>query len=212
MSEITYKEKFEQLQDLLLGAFNTFYVWKALQTEENNDVYKEDGNFWSVVIPALQHEWFISLARLFEDSRFSDKGKVISVHALIKEHPNSTKVKDAKEFIQKNDRVFKNITRIRDLRHAHNNARFLVSPKGFEKKFELKYGELEEIFEFADKLLEILHPEDNYGYILDHMKDEARIHTEDIIRGLRYFFNERNKYRKRWVNGEVDGPDFPLKT
>lgn len=211
MSEISYKEKFEQFQHLMLAAFGTFYVWKSLQNEEYNDVYKMDGSFWSAVLPALQHEWFIGLARLFEESRYSSEGRVISVYVLMREHPDSVRVKEVGEFLKRNGRVLNNIARIRDHRHAHNNAQFLISPKDFQKRFEIKYSELEEIFEFANKLLGILHPEDDHGYVLDHLKKEAQTHTEDIVRAVRHFFAERNEHRKKWAHGEVDDPDFPSK-
>lgn len=195
---ISYKQKFEQLQHLLLGAYETFYVWKALQNEKYNELYKINNGFWSAVIPALQHEWFIALARLFENSKYSKSGSVISVYSLIHEHPNKERAAQASDFLHKNKKVIQNISRIRDHRYAHNNANFLVNPKEFEARFSIKYAELEDMFEFSDKLLGLLHPEDGHGYTLDHMKKEAERDTKDAIDGLEYFNAKRKEHREKW--------------
>jgi hypothetical protein len=207
---ISYEAKFAQLQTLLLGAYETFYTWKALQNEEYNDLYKINNGFWSAVIPALQHEWFIGLARLFEDSKHSRSGTVVSVYSLIQEHPNKERAQQAKEFVEKNQRVIQNITRIRDHRHAHNNANFLINPKEFEKRFSIKYAELEGMFEFSGKLLGFLHPEDGHGYMLDHLKEEAERDTKDTMGALRYFNTKRKEHREKWVR-EGGDPHFPAK-
>jgi hypothetical protein len=207
---ISYKQKFEQLQHQLLGAYETFYAWKALQDEKYNELYRLDNGFWSAVIPALQHEWFIGLARLFEDSKYSKNGTVISAYSLIQEHPNKERAKQAGEFLDKNQKVINNISRIRDHRHAHNNANFLVNPKEFEVRFSIKYTELEDMFEFSDKLLGFLHPEDGHGYVLDHMREETERDTKDVMEGLKYFNTKRKEHRERWRQ-EGGDPFFPPK-
>jgi len=210
-AEITYEEKFKQLQNLLLAAFETFYTWKTLQNEEYNDLYKINSGFWGAVIPALQHEWFIGLARLFEDSQYARSGAIVSVYSLISEHPNKERAAQATEFLDKNKKVINNIARIRDHRHAHNNANFLVNPKDFEKRFSIKYSELESMFEFSDQLLGILHPEDEHGYMLNHLKEEAERDTKGVVEGLRYFNTKRNEHRQRWLKDRVGSIHFPPK-
>ena len=206
----SYEEKFRQFQSLFLASYETYYVWKALQNEEHNELFSFNNGFWSAVIPALQHEWFIGLARLFEDSVLSKQGTVVSVYALIESHPNQSKVKEASEFFDKNHVVINSITRIRDHRHAHNNMNALMNPKDFEKRFPLKYSEVEDIFEFADRILSILHPEDGHGYMLDHLKEDGERHTKDVIEALRYFNKKRNEYREKWMeNG--NNYQFPPK-
>jgi hypothetical protein len=207
--DITYKQKFEQLQHLLLGAYATYYTWKALQKEEYNELYRINNDFWSAVIPALQHEWFIGLARLFEDSRYSKSGSVVSVFSLIAEHPNKERAKEAGIFLDKNQKVLKNITRIRDHRHAHNNAEFLINPQDFEKRFSIKYAELDEIFEFSDRILSFLHPEDGHGYVLGHLREEAERDTKDVMDGLEYFNTKRKEHREKWVKDGIGSPAFP---
>lgn len=209
--KVSYKDKFDKLQGLLLSAYTTFYVWKRLQNEKNNDLYNFNKGFWAAVLPALQNDWFIGLARLFEDSRYAQSGEVISVHSLISEHANKRRVEEANEFLIKNSKVIKNIARIRDNRHAHNNARTLVDPKDFEKKFSVRYDELEAMFEFSDKILGILHPEDGHGYMLNHLKEEAERDTDDIIVGLRYFNTKRSNHRQKWVKEGIGSIHFPPK-
>ncbi len=205
VKDILYKEKFEQLQHQLLASYSTFYVWKSLQKEEYNEFYKINNGFWSAVIPALQHEWFMGLARVFEDSAYSKKNKIISVHSLIQEHPNKQRAEAAQEFLDKNQKVIKNISRIRDHRHAHNNAKFLVNPEEFENIFSIQYSEIEHMFDFSGKLLSLLHPEDGHGYMLGHMKDEAELHTKDVMDGIRYFNFKRKEHRERYVK---EGGDY----
>lgn len=207
----SYNKKFEQLQHLLLGAYETFYVWKTLQKEEYNKTYTINNGFWGAVLPALQHEWFIGLARLFENSKYTKNGKVFSMYSLIEEHPDKERVKMAKEFLDKNIKAIENITRIRDHRHAHNNVSFHVDPKESEKKFPIKYSEIEDIFEFTDKMLGILHPDDGHGYSLDHLKEEAERDTKDVIDGLEYFNNKRIEHRNLWVKNGAGTIHFPPK-
>lgn len=204
---ISYKQKFEQLQHQLLGAYETFYVWKALQNEKYNELYRINNDFWSAVIPALQHEWFIGLARLFEDSKYTKSGTVISVYSLIQDHPNNERAAEAIEFLDKNQKVINNIARIRDHRHAHNNAHFLINPKDFETRFSIKYAELEDVFEFSDKLLGLLHPEDGHGYTLAYMKEGAERDSKDVMDALRYFNDIRKQHREKWVQ-EGGDPTF----
>jgi hypothetical protein len=206
---ISYEDKFKQLQNLLLGAYETFYVWKALQKEEYNELFPVSNAFWVVTLPALQHEWFMGLARLFEDSSYSKSGAVVSVYSLIQEHPLKERTEIANDFLNKNKVVINNIARIRDYRHAHNNADFLINSKDFEKRFPIKYGEIEDIFEFTDKMLGILHPEDGHGYSLDHMKEEAERHTSDVMVGLKYFYQKREEYRRNWITTRQGKYEFP---
>lgn len=206
---ITYKEKFEQLQHLLLGAYETFYVWKVLQNQEYNELYTKNNGFWSAVIPALQNEWFMGLARLFEDSDDTKSGKVISVYSLTQEHPNKVRAKQASDFIDKNQQVIQNISRFRHVHLAHNNAKFLVNRKEFETRFSIKYIELEEIFKFSDSLLGILHPEEGHSYVLDHMKEVAERDTKDVMHGLVDFDLKREESRKRWIQERRSLPLAP---
>ncbi len=206
---MTYKQKFQQLQHLLLGTYSTFYVWKILQNEEYNCLYKTDNGFWSVVLPALQHEWFIGLARIFEDSKYSKSGAVVSVYSLVMEHPVKERVKEVTLLLSENDKVIKNIARIRDHRYAHNNINFLINPKEFEKKFLIKYSEIERIFEFSDKLLSLLHPEDGHGYMLERLREEAERDSIDVMKSLTFFNKMRDEHRQKWVETGIGDPHFP---
>ncbi len=208
---ISYEDKFKQLQHQLLSAYETYYVWKTLQREEYNAVYKLNNGFWSAVLPALQHEWFMGLARIFECSSYSKSGKIISVHSLIETHPNATRAQKATDFLDTNSTVLFNIDRIRDLRYAHNNASYLTNTKVFGSRFEIKYTEIEEVFEFTDKMLGILHPEEDNGYSLDHLKKEAEFHTKDVLTGLKYFNEKRTEYRNNWQANLQQQYEFPPK-
>ncbi len=208
MSEATYREKFDKITNLLLAAYLTFYVWKALQKEENNDVFT-GSEFWTVVIPALQHEWFIGLARLYEDSNYSKRGTVLSVYSLIPEHPDKERAKQAEDFLEKNAATLNSINRVRDHEHAHNNTTHLLKPGELFKRFPLKYHEIEELFEFTDKLLSILNPEEGHSWVVSHLREDAERDTEDVISGLRYFKTQRTKHRERYARGETDDHTFP---
>lgn len=205
----SYEEKFKKTQDLLLGAFSTYYSWKSLQVPENQNIYNVNNDFWSVTIPALQHEWFLGLARIFEDSSYTRNGQVLSVYSLITNHPDNVRKQQAQDFLDKNKKVLTNIERVRDHFHAHNNLDALMNPKEFELRFSIKYDEIEEIFQFADKLLGILHPEDGHGFVLDHLKEEAEKDTQDVITGLKYFNKKRKDHYQSWTYNSTNIHDFP---
>lgn len=210
-AKISYKDRFGQFQHQAIVAYEAYYVWKALQKPENQEIYNANSGFWSVALLALQNEWFMGLARLYEESSHSQSGKVISVHSLVSDHPNQERAKLAKAFVEQNRPVLNNIARIRDHRLAHNNAQLLTNPKEFEKRFSIKYADLDRIFEFTAELLGILYPDDGHGYALDHLKSEAEHHTDYLIDGLKYFYEQRKEHINKFVRGEINNPTFPPK-
>ncbi|MDE1945458.1 MAG: hypothetical protein KGI03_04295 [Patescibacteria group bacterium] len=206
---IPYEKKFEQLQQRLVSAYATFYVWKALQNDAYNKIYKHHNPFWAAVLPALQHEWLIELARVYEDSSWSKAGVVVSAQALAREAPNAARAKEAVDLLQANNSTIQSIGRLRDNQLAHNNARHLSDPKKLLEKFPLKYADIEDVFELTHKILSLLHPEDGHGYMLDHVKKEAEIHTKGLMELVWWVQQKRDQHREEWRKTGVGSIHFP---
>jgi hypothetical protein len=206
---LSYAEKFKLLQDHLLAAFQTFEFWKTLQNPENQTVYNKNPAFWNTVFRSMQESWFMGLARIFEDSQYSESGKVLSVFGLVEEHPNQVRAQEARNFISENSAAIANINRIRDHHYAHNNTKHLADPSVLMERFPLKNEEIIKIFHFSDKLLSLLHPDDGNGYVLDHIQDEARRDANDVVAGLKYFNEKRDAHFEDTLNGKGFDFKFP---
>ena len=92
---MTYKLKFDAIKQQLLGALSTYYLWKTLR--DSKELYLYNKEFWWLVIPALQNEWFMVLARLHESSQWTKSGKVLSIFSLLQDHPDTERAAKALE-------------------------------------------------------------------------------------------------------------------
>jgi len=206
-NKITYTKKFDEFQKLLLNAYNTFAVWKALQNEEYNETYKKHTPFWSAVLYSLQESWLLALARLYEESNYSKAGRVISVSALILDHPNQTRAKKAGTLLKENKTVLENIGKLRHHQLAHNNTAHLIDPKKLLTKFPIKYDEVDKIFKFTAELLSALNPQERHSYTLGSM-DEAKMSTKDLIKNIQYYQAKKREHLDKFTRGEIDSYKF----
>jgi len=199
MSVYSYESKFNKIKTQLLNAFATFHVWKALQVETNKEIYKDNIGFWSPTIPALEREWLITLARLFEDSRHTKRGDTLSIYSLITEHPDSDKKTAAEAYLLKNKNIYSDIKELRDKHLAHNDLKALMNVRGKGRK--LTIGAIEDMLNFTNELLKILDSDNDRSYSLSVLKQQAETDTEYLIIALKYFHENRDKYLSSLAKG-----------
>ena len=209
MDKDEYKKRFDSLYSNLLGACATFYSWKGLQEKAYEEIYDGAKYFWGATLIALQNEWLLSLAKCFEDTKYTKDGKVISVQALLKHHPDPVRSQKVAEFLKKHERVLASISRLRDHQLAHLNSEHLASPGKLLQKFPIVYGEIEALLQDFPSLFSLLNPESGVGYGLDNYTKEPEREAKYTMEKIKYFDKKRKEHLDRFVSGEINDPNFP---
>lgn len=99
-------------------------------------------NFWSVVIPSLQHGWIMSMARLFDPAYHSrDKKKEkprLSLEYILELLDDTSLAQTIRNKVQKHNLTIQSIKKQRDNFIAHNNVNFKSTKieMGIENLFE----------------------------------------------------------------------------
>lgn len=205
---VVYKKRFDQLYKTLLWVSATFYSWKGLQNAQYESTYNQEKTFWSVVLSALQDEWLISLAKCFEDSRFSKRNKVVSVYALLQYHPDPIRARKAGSLLQKHKAVLFNISQLRHRQLAHLNAEHLANPKALLRGHPIVYGHVEALLQEFPELISLLNPESGIGYSLGGFVKDPESEAIHVMDKLQYVREKEKEHLDRYSAGEIDDPFF----
>lgn len=204
-----YKKRFATLYSHLLGTSATFYSWKGLQKNEYQPLYNRAKYFWGSVLIALQNEWVIGLAKCFEESSYSRRNEVISVHALLKHYlrrqTDSSKADKVKTLLKKHKRVISNIIQLRH-KLAHIDAEYFNNPIDFLKKYPVDYGEVQDLFADFETLLSSLNPKSGVGYSLSNYVKTPEWEAGHAMDEIQFFVEKEKEHLERYSAGETDNP------
>jgi len=208
MNTVEYKQRFEKAYSLLVEAHVFFFVWKGLQKKEYEQYWKEF-NFWNAVIQALDKSWMLSLAKIYEDSAYSEKDEIISIFSLVEHQLDEERKKKAREILENKKEILKNISIIRHNLGAHNNAKYTLNPNDLFKKFPIKYDEIESLFETTVDIFHLLHPEKDHGLTMDQFNEKCVLDVKMIMKKLKYYDDERQKHYEKCKRNEIPYSVFP---
>lgn len=211
MDSKEYETRFEKLFREFNEAHLFFFTWRALQKEEYEKHWKQESNFWNAVNSSLNKSWMLALAKIYEESSFSKKDEIISLFSLVNHQIDSGRQKQIKDFLNMNKNLFKNIKIIRDNILAHINAEYKMSREDLFKKFPIKYGEIEKLFEATEELFHLLHPQSNHSLSMEGFNQGCETDVKKIMEKIAFFTNEQRKHFERIENG-VPYSEFPPKS
>ncbi len=211
MLEEEYKSKFEKIYQAAGEAHMDFYTWKGMQNPEFNETYKHFPSFWKATMHALENCWLNALAKLYEDSKYSRSGQVISIFGLLPHHPDAERKLKIESSLEEHKDLIQNIDKLRDHQLAHNNAKHLLNPEKLLQKFPIKYAEVENLLKMTCELLNLFNWETGHHYEFKMLNEDSERASQEIIKTVQFFIEERKKYLDRFVKGEVDSPHFPPK-
>ena len=114
-------------------AYRQFCVWRKLQDERYNPIYKKNGIFWDAVLKGLLVNTLSFLAKSFEkkNDRFDD---VLSIYYLC-----DLKLADCDETVGK-------LKKLRNKVLMHNDIKKAMDLEKFFKEVGLKYEDIEYLF------------------------------------------------------------------
>lgn len=207
LSEQEYKERFDKLYNMLSNTHLEFYVWKGLQQKEYEDIYGKNKYFWNTVLSSSQNAWLMNIARLYEESRFSHKGQVISIQALLPHCPNKENVKKVEEILESRP-VIENLKILRNKQLAHNDAEYLLDSKKIHPNLSIKYGDIEDLLEKSKEILHLMHP-DGDGFLFKPLEESSEEDSKLLIEKLQYYEDQRQVHMEKFRKGEIDNPRFP---
>lgn len=199
-----------KVRNNISNIYNAFYLWRSLQKSEYSEIYNKNKYFWGIVISSLQSSWLLGIAMLFEEPK---KGKeVISIPFLL-EFINEEKDKEEiKEEVKKKKLVLDNLWEWRCKILAHQDVEVAENIKDFYKKYPVKGEDVENLLASLQNILGMIksttvsHSE-TYSFKL--IKEEAERDAEQVIKELRYFFQEKAKNMEKFRKGEINNPIFP---
>jgi len=209
MSQKKYKDCFEKLYSLFTEAYLTFYVWKGLQEKEFEQIFRENNNFWSAILFALENTWLTSLAKLYEESNYSKRSTIISVYSLVPHQADAMRGKQARDSLKQHEGTIQNVRILRNNQLAHNNTEHLLNPKNILRKYPIKYTQVEELMEISVYLLSYLHPDTGHGYSFEGFAEGCQRDAKSMITKLEYFSKKKAEHRDKFLRGEVHSPQFP---
>lgn len=194
MEDEEYKNRFEKLYQSLTRAHLFFYVWKGLQNKAYQPQFDKDKNFWVATMFSLEEAWLQALSNIFENSKYSEQSKVISVYSLIDNQKDVKRKARAEEIIAENGDTLKNLAILRHHQLSHYNAQHLLNPGDILKKFPIKYGAVEKILGITEELLHCLHPESIHSYSFDGFNEESERSSKLVMKRIGHFLKEEKKH------------------
>ena len=143
-SQLKRQKTFSIFLEDLNFAFSQFVIWKDLQNAEYNPIFEKNKYVWTTLIRSLFLGFSAKLAKLTEN--FTEKqnpryGEVISIFYLLE-----LVLEEYKETLEK-------IKRLRNKILMHNDLETLTNLNSFTKELDLKYGDIEDVFQ---KLISVL--------------------------------------------------------
>ena len=209
MNPKEYSEQFNKLYNLLTEACLNFYVWKGLQDKNFEKTFAENSYFWSAVLFSLENNWLTSLAKLYENSSFSKKAKIISVYALLPHQTDRMRAVKVQSILILNTNVIKNIKKLRDNQLAHNNAKHLLDPKVILKKFPINYGKVEQLLSATNQILSNLNPKTGHGHMYKMLVDDSENDGKQVVNKLEYHSKLNKAHLEKFRKGEVSSHRLP---
>ncbi|MBU1102751.1 hypothetical protein KJ853_03810 [Patescibacteria group bacterium] len=209
MTREEYKKRFNILNYFFTEAYLSFYIWKGLQDKAFEKTFLENPRFWSATLLAIENTWLSGLAKIYEDSEYSKKAKVISVYALLPYQTDSVRAAKVQNILELNSNVIKNIIILRQHQLAHNNAQHLMNPKAILKRFPIVYADVEKLLLSSGEILSNLNPDKGYGYEYKMWADDCEHDGKDVIKKLQYYSKLRREHYDKLKRGEIDDWQFP---
>ena len=210
MTSKEYSRRFEQLYRLFSEAYLVFYVWKGLQDKAFEKTFSENPGFWNATLFSLENCWLTGLARIYENSRFSQSSKVISVFALLPHQTDMARATKVRSMLKGNTRIIENIQKLRHNQLAHNNAKHLLKPKVLLNKFPIKYREAEKLLTLSGEILSNLHPKTGRGYAYKMLAEGSENESKHVVKKLQYYSKLHDEHWEKFKRGEVSDLRFPL--
>lgn len=204
-----YSKKLNKLFNLISEAHLNFYTWKSLQDEAFEPIFSEDPYFWNAVLFSLEYSWLSDIAKIYENSTYSKKSKVISVYALWPNQIDPTKSAKIKKILTSNGSTIKSIQLLRHNQLAHNNVDYLLHPKILLRKFPIKYGDAEKLLLISGELLSLLDLREGHAYSFKPFIQDCESSGKHVIEKIRYFSKLRREHSDKFVRREIDDPHFP---
>jgi len=189
---------FKTFYDLLFWSINSFFIRKHLQKKKYVSWFEMRARFWSPVITNLQKMFLLDLANIFDEDT-----RVFSIYSYLNYLSQKEKNKYEKKIHStKYDNLIKKLFARRWNYLAHKNKYFLNNPKELEKKFPMKYWEIEDLFKFLIKIInstkQYFNERDVSNYIKHYsiLNKDCKRDTEFIVR---YWLNtpQYNAINKR---------------
>lgn len=211
MNSREYSEGFEKIYKLFTEAYLVFYVWKGLEDKSFEKTYSRNVAFWNATLLSLENCWLTQLARIYENSKYSDDATVISVYALLPHHTDEERTKNVQNILSENKEIVDNIQRLRHNQLAHNNAKHLQEPSKILTKFPVKYTDVERLLKLTGEILSNLNPKPGHAYAYEMLAENSERDGKSVVEKLEYYEKLHKKHLDRFVGGEIDDPIFPTK-
>lgn len=202
MTAKEYEKRFEDAYSLLVEAHSFFFVWRALQKKKYEPYWKGTSNFWSAVISSLNHSWMLSLAKIYEESKYSKRDEIISIYSLVEHQADTTRKSEAKGLLAKRKGLLKNLKSIRNRLLAHNNAKHRADPKELFRKYPIQYAEIEALFEMTEELFHLLHPEPNHSLSMQGFNEKCEKDVEMVMKKMKFWRDELLKHHAKKTYSE----------
>lgn len=208
ISSKEYKNRFEKLYQLLTRAHLCFYVWKGLQNKEYQPQFDRDNNFWSATLYSLEEAWLQSLANIYENSKYSEKDKIISVYSLVRNQKDKKRKVIAQTIIWKNRKLLKNLSVLRHHQLSHYNANHLLNSKDILRKFPIVYGDVEKLLGFTENLLHCLHPDSNHSFAFDGFDKKSEKSSSLVMKRIKYYLDQEKEHydKTKYGNKYIEFP------
>lgn len=204
-----YIKRFKKLHNLFTEIYLSFYIWKGLQDKSFEQTFSENLNFWFATLSALENNWLTGFAKIYEDSKFSKKGQVISVYALLPFQVDIVRAKNIKKILNFNDRIIKSIRKLRDNQLGHNNTEHLLKPKELLRKFPIKYDDVERLLLLSGEILSNFNPDIGWRYDYENWAKDCENDAKQVIKKLQYYSKLQKNHLDKVIRGEISDYHFP---
>lgn len=182
---IKKRKRIKKLRDSIASIYNQFYAWKALQNKAYNKTYKKQKYFWIATLNALQFNFLMELAKLFEKNKEHKSYTVLSFDLLLDNIEDEDFKNEIYKKIKNKEKSIKNLLGWRNKKLAHNDEDYMIEPDKILENFPLKYQEIESLLELIQEIFSDIVSKykgksikESFDWVL---KEESEKNTEYIV-------------------------------
>lgn len=179
MNNKDFKDYIKKVNNNICNIYTAFYLSKnIIENSKFTNIYERYPYFWGMILSSLSSKYLLGIAKLFEESK-KNKEEVISIPFLLEFIPEEKDKEKIKKEIDNQKPVLKNIKKWRNKILAHQDRIVSDNIKDFNKKYKVKFAQIENLFSSIEKILRIIQPKIYNDFSL--IKNGCKRESDNII-------------------------------
>lgn len=176
------KKDFNNFNNYVFEISHQFYIWRFLQNSKNTSGYNQRGHFWKTLLSSLHNSFLLNIALIFSHT---DK-KCLNIYTFLEKIKDEQIRNEVSEKLEEDNckKIRTKLKRWRDNHLAHKNEKLINTPGELEKRWNLKYQDIENLLEFLIYTLNSSKEENDitdYFKYYSELEERCKEHTKFVL-------------------------------